>query len=225
MRRILWCCCCLMLAAPAWAAGNQNLGLLEKLADQFLKHELALRAATWKLGQLDRRLVVPACDKPKADWATPGVTTGATAVAVSCPDLGWALRIPVRIDEKRVGVALNRAMAPGEQITADDVRLVDISNPALAGNVLTDASQAIGQVMRTGAPTGAWLRNFMVRAPYLVRSNQQVKVMAQGDGFSAEAEGTALGNAAQGDQISVRLSTGRVVRGTVQADGSVAVVF
>ncbi|WP_158300930.1 flagellar basal body P-ring formation chaperone FlgA [Chromobacterium sp. ATCC 53434] len=131
----------------------------------------------------------------------------------------------MKINEKRVGVALNRAMAPGEQITADDVRLVDISNPALAGNVLTDASQAIGQVMRTGAPTGAWLRNFMVRAPYLVRSNQQVKVMAQGDGFSAEAEGTALGNAAQGDQISVRLSTGRVVRGMVQADGSVAVVF
>ncbi|MCD0491710.1 flagellar basal body P-ring formation chaperone FlgA [Chromobacterium violaceum] len=217
--------CWLFAAGAAWGAGVQDLARLEHLANLFLKRELEMRAATWTLGQLDRRLVVPACNTPKAEWAMPGVTTGSTFVAVSCPELGWSLRIPVRINEKRLGVVLNRAMMAGETISGGDVRLVDISNPALAGNVLTDASQAVGQVLRSGAPAGAWVRNFMVRAPYLVRSNQRVKVQAQGDGFSAEAEGTALGNAAQGDQISVRLSTGRVVLGVVQADGSVAVVF
>ncbi|MEO9384493.1 flagellar basal body P-ring formation chaperone FlgA [Chromobacterium phragmitis] len=224
MRRLIIILCGLVAAGAAWG-GAQDLAQLERLANLFLKRELEMRAATWTLGQLDRRLVVPACHTPRVDWATPGVTTGSTFVAVSCQELGWSLRIPVRINEKRLGLVLNRAMSAGETVTGEDVRLVDISNPALAGNVLTDASQAVGQVLRTGAPAGAWVRNFMVRAPYLVRSNQQVKVLAQGEGFSAEAEGTALGNAAQGDQISVRLSTGRVVRGMVQADGSVAVVF
>ncbi|WP_239690863.1 flagellar basal body P-ring formation chaperone FlgA [Chromobacterium sphagni] len=225
MRRLILWFCCLLATMPAWADGVQNLAQLEWLANQFLKHELELRAATWKLGQLDRRLALPACSRPKADWATPGVTTGATFVAVSCPDLGWSLRIPVSINEKRLGVVLSRPMAAGEMISAADVRLVDIANPALASNVLVDLNLAIGQVMRTGAPSGAWLRSFMVRAPYLVRSNQQVKVQAQGDGFAAEAEGMAMGNAAQGEQVTVRLSNGRVVRGTVQADGSVAVIF
>ncbi|MBM2882915.1 flagellar basal body P-ring formation chaperone FlgA [Chromobacterium amazonense] len=225
MRRLFLCGCCLLLALSARADGIQNLGVLEKLAEQFLKRELGLREASWKLGQLDRRLAVPACAKPKAEWANPAVTTGATAVLLSCPDLGWTLRLPVMINEKRLGVALNRAVAPGEQLTADDVRLVEISNPALASNVLTDASQAVGQVMRSGAPSGAWLRNFMVRAPYLVRVNQQVKVSAEGEGFAAEAEGMAMGNAALGEQVNVRLSTGRVVRGMVRQDGSVAVVF
>ncbi|AOZ51711.1 flagellar basal body P-ring formation chaperone FlgA [Chromobacterium vaccinii] len=225
MRRLIIGLCWLLAAGLAWGGGTQDLAQLERLANLFLKRELEMRAATWTLGQLDRRLAVPACKAPKADWATPGVTTGSTFVAVSCQELGWSFRIPVRINEKRLGVVLNRAMAAGETIGGDDVRVVDISNPALASNVLTDASQAVGQVLRTGAPAGVWLRNFMVRAPYLVRSNQRVKVLAQGDGFSAEAEGTALANAAQGEQISVRLSTGRVVRGAVQADGSVAVVF
>ncbi|POZ62132.1 flagellar basal body P-ring formation chaperone FlgA [Chromobacterium alticapitis] len=225
MRRLFLSCLCLLLALPAWAGGNQDLGQLEKLAGLFLKRELGLREASWKLGRLDRRLVVPACDKPKAEWANPSETTGATAVSLSCPELGWALRLPVMVDEKRLGVALSRAVAPGEQLNAADIRMVEISNPALASNVLTDASQAVGQVMRSGAPAGAWLRGFMVRAPYLVRVNQQVKVLAQGDGFSAEAEGMAMSNAARGEQVNVRLANGRVVRGTVQEDGSVAVVF
>ncbi len=214
-----------MFSLPLWAAGSQNLATLEKLADTFLKHELSLRAATWKLGSLDRRLVLPDCPKPKADWAVPGVTTGSTFIAVSCPEMGWSLRIPVLVNEKRLGVALTRPISAGEIVGESDVRLADVPNPALAGNVLSDVRQAIGQVMRSGAPAGAWLRNFMVRAPYLVRINQLVKVVASGDGFDAVADGTALGNATAGEQVTVRMGSGRVIRGIVQADGSVSVVY
>ncbi|WP_240315066.1 flagellar basal body P-ring formation chaperone FlgA [Chromobacterium haemolyticum] len=225
MRRLLlWMMCCVW-AVAASAAGMQDLGRLEALAGDFLRHELSMRPATWTLGQLDRKLAVPACAQPKADWATPGVTTGATFVAVSCPELGWALRIPVRINEKKMGVALSRAVAAGEVLSAADVRLVDVANPSLARNVLDDLQQAIGKTMRSGAPAGAWLRSFMVRAPYLVNSNQRVKVVASGEGFAAAADGLAIGNAAEGEQVSVRMASGRVIRGQVQADGSVMVIY
>jgi len=105
------------------------------------------------------------------------------------------------------------------------VRLVDVANPSLARNVLDDLQQAIGKTMRSGAPAGAWLRSFMVRAPYLVSSNQRVKVVASGEGFAAAADGLAIGNAAEGEQVSVRMASGRVVRGQVQADGSVMVIY
>ncbi len=216
---------CCAWAVLACAAGTQDLGRLEALAGDFLKHELSMRPATWTLGQLDRKLAVPACVQPKADWANPGVTTGATFISVSCPEQGWALRIPVRINEKKMGVALSRAVAAGEVLSAEDVRLIDVANPSLARNVLDDLQQAIGKTMRTGAPAGAWLRSFMVRAPYLVRSNQRVKVVASGEGFAAAADGLAIGNAAEGEQVSVRMTSGRVIRGQVLADGSVMVIF
>lgn len=216
---------CCAWAVLACAAGTQDLGRLEALAGDFLKHELSMRPATWTLGQLDRKLAVPACVQPKADWANPGVTTGATFISVSCPEQGWALRIPVRINEKKMGVALSRAVAAGEVLSAEDVRLIDVPNPSLARNVLDDLQQAIGKTMRTGAPAGAWLRSFMVRAPYLVRSNQRVKVVASGEGFAAAADGLAIGNAAEGEQVSVRMTSGRVIRGQVLADGSVMVIF
>ncbi|WP_374420131.1 flagellar basal body P-ring formation chaperone FlgA [Chromobacterium sp.] len=223
-RLFLWMTCCAW-AVLACAAGTQDLGRLEALAGDFLKHELSMRPATWTLGQLDRKLAVPACVQPKADWANPGVTTGATFISVSCPEQGWALRIPVRINEKKMGVALSRAVAAGEVLSAEDVRLIDVANPSLARNVLDDLQQAIGKTMRTGAPAGAWLRSFMVRAPYLVRSNQRVKVVASGEGFAAAADGLAIGNAAEGEQVSVRMTSGRVIRGQVLADGSVMVIF
>lgn len=216
---------CCAWAVLACAAGTQDLGRLEALAGDFLKHELSMRPATWTLGQLDRKLAVPACVQPKADWANPGVTTGATFISVSCPEQGWALRIPVRINEKKMGVALSRAVAAGEVLSAEDVRLIDVANPSLVRNVLDDLQQAIGKTMRTGAPAGAWLRSFMVRAPYLVRSNQRVKVVASGEGFAAAADGLAIGNAAEGEQVSVRMTSGRVIRGQVLADGSVMVIF
>ncbi|MDF0605057.1 flagellar basal body P-ring formation chaperone FlgA [Neisseriaceae bacterium TC5R-5] len=216
---------CWTLVSSCWAAGAQDLRQLEKLAEGFLKRELSLRPATWTLGQLDRKLVVPACSQPKADWANSNVTTGSTFIVLSCPDLGWSLRLAVRISEKKMGVVLNRAMTVGEILTEADVRLVDITNPALAQNVLSDPALLIGQSMRTGAPAGAWVRSFMVRPPYLVKSNQRVKVIAQGEGFTAVADGMAIANASLGEQVSVRLGSGRVIRGQVQADGSVAVIY
>jgi len=91
--------------------------------------------------------------------------------------------------------------------------------------VLNELALAVGQSMRSGAPAGSWLRNFMVHAPYAVRTGQPVKVSAGGDGFSVLSEGIANGNAAIGEAVSVRLSGGRVVRGMVQPDGTVSLSY
>ena len=52
-----------------------------------------------------------------------------------------------------------------------------------------------------------------------------MKVVASGEGFAAAADGLAIGNAAEGEQVSVRMTSGRVIRGQVLADGSVMVIF
>lgn len=215
----------MLLSSMVCAAANQDMVALEKLADRFMQQEVSHRQASYKLGRLDRRLVLPACASPKVDWSNAAQTTGNTSLVIVCPDSGWSIRLPVAINEKQLGVVLTRSVAAGEVLQAGDVKLVDIANPAMARNVLNELSLAVGQSMRSGAPAGSWLRNFMVHAPYAVRTGQPVKVSAGGDGFSVLSEGTANGNAAVGEAVSVRLSSGRVVRGMVQPDGTVSLAY
>ncbi|GGY02171.1 flagellar basal body P-ring formation chaperone FlgA [Paludibacterium paludis] len=213
-----------LIPAPLLAA-NQDLSRLEETARKFVAGELAQRKARWTIGRVDRRLAVPACDALFAGWAQGARQTGSTFVDVSCPSLGWSLRVPVSISETRVGVVANRALRAGETIGPDDVRLVDMPEGSATQTVLGDLSLAVGQTMTSGVPAGGWLRSFMVKAPVVVKMNQRVKVLAIGEGFMVSADGTAMANAAAGDSVPVRMGAGRVIRGTVREDGAVIVVF
>lgn len=226
MQKMLIWVVLVMLCCPAWAAGpNQDMAVLEKQAATFVQQELSTRQnATFRLGALSRHLVVPVCQQPVVTWANPLQTTGSTSLNLSCPEVGWTLRLPVTIIEKKMGVVLNHQVMAGDILQAGDVRLMEI-NPALARNALIDMSKAVGQSMRVSAPEGAVLQSYMVRAPFLVKANQPVRVVATGDEFIVSSEGVSLGNGAEGELVSVRMSSGRVVRGIVQQDGSIAINY
>nr|WP_294866899.1 flagellar basal body P-ring formation chaperone FlgA [uncultured Pseudogulbenkiania sp.] len=206
-------------------AATQNLAALEQAARRFVEQELRFRPASFTLGRLDPRLALPACEQPQVSWSAGAVPSGNSSLDLSCPAAGWSLRLPVTIAEKRMGVVATRPLKAGELLTPDDVRLAEMASPALSRNVLNRLDQAVGQSMRSSVPAGAWLRSFMLQRPDVVRTNQRVKVLAQGDGFVANAEGTARGNAAVGESVRVRMASGREVSGVAQADGSVLVSY
>lgn len=206
-------------------AATQNLVALEQAARRFVEQELRFRPATFTLGRLDPRLALPACEQPQVSWSAGAVPSGNSSLDLSCPAAGWSLRLPVTIAEKRMGVVATRPLKAGELLAPDDVRLAEMTSPALSRNVLNRLDQAIGQSMRSSVPAGAWLRSFMLQQPDVIRTNQRVKVLAQGDGFVAAAEGTARGNAAAGESVRVRMASGREVSGVAQADGSMLVSY
>lgn len=55
------------------------------------------------------------------------------------------------------------------------------------------------------------------------KAGQRVNVIASGDGFSANAEGQALNNAAVAQNARVRMISGQVVSGVVDADGNILI--
>jgi flagella basal body P-ring formation protein FlgA len=59
-----------LLPGLVLAAGNQDMSVLEKLADRFMQQEVSHRQASYKLGKLDRRLVLPPVRIPRVDWST-----------------------------------------------------------------------------------------------------------------------------------------------------------
>lgn len=198
---------------------------LEAPVKNFLQGELKGRAASYKLGHPTSSLRLPECVALAVNWP-PGVPmSGSTYVEVSCPSAGWSVRYPVSIAERRLGVMTTRRMQAGEVVAAADVRLAELPNTALGSNVLTSAEEVVGKTVRSGLPAGTWLRNFMMQAPLAVRANQVVQVVAEEGSFRVMADGIATNSAAVGENVSVRMPNGRMIRGTVRADGSVAVRF
>ncbi len=206
-------------------AATQNLAALEQAARRFVEQELRYRPASFTLGRLDPRLALPACEQPQVGWTPGAAPVGNSSLDLSCPSAGWSLRLLVTITEKRMGVVATRPLKAGEVLSQEDVKLVEMNSPALGRNVLNRLDQAIGQSMKSSVPAGGWLRSFMLQQPDVVRTNQRVRVVARGDGFAVNADGTARGNAAVGETVRVRMASGREVSGVVQADGSVLVSF
>ena len=58
-----------------------------------------------------------------------------------------------------------------------------------------------------------------------MRQGQRVKVISRGEGFEVANEGEALNDAAQGQIVRIKLGNGQVVKGIVDAAGSVVVSF
>lgn len=215
----------LSMGSLAKAAARQDVDQLVRAAQQFVENELKHRPSTFKMGKPDARVALPACDQLLVGWGNGAARTGATFVDVSCPSLGWSLRLPVTVTEKQFGVVTTRALRAGQILTAEDLKQVELVGAQHATRLVVDASQAVGKMLTTGLPLGAWLREFMLRAPQVIRANQPVKVAVSGKGFSIQAEGTAVNNASVGERASVRMASGRVVSGTVMEDGIIAVLF
>ena len=96
---------------------------------------------------------------------------------------------------------------------------------ALADNILTDSTQAMGHHTRFAVAAGTPLRGDMLRVPHAVRQGQTVPVVSAGPGFRVSSEGRAMNNAAPGESVRVRLANGQVVTGVAQPGGTVEVSF
>jgi flagella basal body P-ring formation protein FlgA len=198
---------------------------LEPTVTAFLKGELAVRAASFKLDRPRSSIQLPECASVVANWPPGASMSGHTFVELSCPDKGWSVRYPVTIEEKRMGLVTTRRIMAGETIAADDIKAAELPSQEQERGVFANPAEVIGKMARSGLSPGVWLRAYMVQAPLAVHTNQPVRVLA-GDGvFQVAADGTALNNGAVGDDIAVRMPGGRVVRGTIDAGGNVVVKY
>lgn len=193
-------------------------------ARQFAEASLAGSQARITVGMVDARLRLPACPAPlQSNWLN-GRLEGNTAVEMSCPKLGWNIRVPVRVERETMVVVMRRPVSAGSMLTAEDVALAP-ARGNMASVSVTALSEAIGQVVSQNLPAGLVLRRGLLRQPQVVRSGQKVQLVASDGGFQVSAEGVAQKNGSVGEVIGVRMPSGRVISGVVGADGAVEVRF
>jgi flagella basal body P-ring formation protein FlgA len=145
---------------------------------------------------------------------------GRTSVGVRCAGARpWTIYLQARISLQATYYTAARQIAPGETLSAADLVAHDGDLATLPQSVITDPSQAIGAVALVRIGAGLPLRQDTVRSTASVSIGQTVHVVASGEGFTISAEGSAMNNAAPGQQVRVKTSNGQIVTGIVK-DGS-----
>ena len=125
------------------------------------------------------------------------------------------------------GVALvpERTIYPGETITSEMVRSVDITNPNLATGFAADVGEIDGMVATRTLLPGRTIPVASLREAWAVERGSYVTIFFSEGGLTISAPGTPLQNASVGELIRVRnVDSGVIVSGTVMQNGTIRVV-
>lgn len=225
---MLACLSMAFLSGLAGAAGLQDLGIIRKTVDSFVKLNTAELPGqvTHTVGTIDPRLQLPACDLPEVFLPTGSRLWGNTTVGVRCQSATpWTIYVPVSVKIMAQVAVATHPLAAGQTVSQADVSLQHADLSQLPAGVIQDLSQVIGKTVISGAPSGQALRLDMLRAPQVIQQGQNVKLVAKGNGFQVSSEGKALANATLGQVISVRTQSGQIINGIARQNGVVEVNF
>jgi len=220
----------IVLAPPANAsdAASQSVASIQKVAREFvLTHARAYAGEPLiEVSTPDPRLRLAACSRPLIAELPPGSRpVGATTVGVRClGNTPWSIYVPVRVQIFANILVAARPLARGVPLTPTDITVSRQDLAAVAGNALTDASQAVGKRLRYPVATGAALNAGLLDLPPLVKRGQTVTIVSAGQGLEVRASGEALADGTSGETIRVRnLLTKKIIQATVLETGLVRV--
>lgn len=221
----------LLLAAPVATAqtpARQNLAQVARVAEQYLLVQAAGLPGQVKVlvAPLDQRVSLPACPAPEA-FQQPGARAwGKTTVGVRCAaPTAWTIYVQAQVSVLADYVAAAVPLAQGQPIDQAQLVLVKGDIAAMPNGIITDMSQAVGSSPLVSLPSGAPLRLDTLKRRPVVQQNQAVRLVSRGANFSVSGEAKSLGNAAEGQVVQVRTSSGSVVSGTARSGGVVEVSF
>lgn len=215
----------LLIAQPAWADAQQNHAGIRAAVEAFVRAQTSTLPGqvSIKVGEIDRRIALPACPELEAFLPPGGQLLGNGTVGVRCPagKKGWKLFVPVHVTATANMLITGKPLQQGQVLRAED--LASQSGELAQAGVLTDPMQAVGKILKYSIGAGQVLKQDMLREPYAVTQGQTVQLRIEMTGFKIHSEGQALGNAAEGQTVRVRTSSDQVVSGTARPGGIVEV--
>jgi flagellar basal body P-ring formation protein FlgA len=145
---------------------------------------------------------------------------GHTTVGMRCSgEHPWTLYLQAHVSVQATYYLAARAIAPGEVLTSADLVSREGDLTTMPQATVTDPSQAVGAVTLSRLAAGFPLRSDLLRSAGSISIGQTVQVVTGGDGFSISSAGSAMNNAAPGQQIRVKTPGGQIISGVVK-DGS-----
>ncbi len=159
----------------------------------------------------------PQCEAPVLTLSNNTRVWGNVSVSVRCGDQRRFIQAEVQVTGNYLVSA--RQLRRGVALTTSDLRQTTGRLDLLPPRALLLPKDAIGAVLLRDLSPGQPLTSAMLRRAWIVKSGQTVQVLAQSVGFSINSEGKAMGNAAVGQSVRVRMASGQIVSGIAGEDG------
>ena len=221
---------CLLLLCGALSLTAQPASAHTALLESRIAKLLAAghHGAEESAPRLRIRLLTPAtklallCEKPDLRLSGhPVRITGNRSVIARCGRKQHFIQINVSASG-RYWIAA-RLLKPGQTISPGDIQPLSGELDKLPAGLLLDANQIVGRTPTRTLRPGQPLTENQLRQRWLVVANQEVEIVAPGDGFLIHAKGKALNNAARNERVRLQTRSGRVVAATAVAEGRVSI--
>ncbi|MGP6378730.1 flagellar basal body P-ring formation chaperone FlgA [Yersinia bercovieri] len=165
----------------------------------------------------------PQCEMPEITLPTNARPWGNISLSVRCDGVRRFIQTQVQVSGRYV--VATRQLAAGAKITAQDVEMKQGRLDTLPPGALLEPHFAQGAVSLRQINAGQPLTRNMLRRLWIIKSGQDVKVLAQGEGFNVNSYGKAMNNAAIQDNLRVRMASGQIVSGVVGEDGTIRIML
>ena len=167
------------------------------------------------------RVSIRTCEQPLLSMSNNSRLWGNVNVLARCGNDKRYLQVNVQATGNYVVAAM--PIARGGKLEAGNVKLKRGRLDTLPPRTVLDINQLVDAISLRDLSPDQPIQLTQFRQAWRVKAGQRVNVIASGDGFSANAEGQALTNAAVAQNARVRMVSGQVVSGVVDADGNILI--
>ncbi|WP_144641630.1 flagellar basal body P-ring formation chaperone FlgA [Bordetella genomosp. 13] len=212
-------------SARAQAGATQDPAVLSATAQAYLRGQLADVPGTLDI-TLDpvRADRLPACTALTPFLSSPVRLRPRMSVGVRCAaPQTWTTYVQATVSVAGRYYVAARQINAGRVIGQADVEARDADLATLSPGIVTDASHVIGMRAGNRIAAGQPIKEAVLRSAQAIQRGQNVNIVISGKGFTVSGEGEALDNAAPGDRIQVRTTSGQIVSGIVRNAGLVEI--
>ena len=217
-----------LVTHQANAADLQSLPAIQAAAEQQVRSLLPANGGTIyiKADNLDGRLRLEKCLQPLEVFLPSGVgSSNRVTAGVRCSrGTQWTIYLALNIESEVSALVLNKALARGAAITAQDVSPQVQRIQGLASNAIRSMDELARQRLKRDLPSGTVLSPAMLQPEMLIKRGQQVTVVATVAGIEVRTTAVALSDGVASSRIRVKnLNSAKVVEGLVDSNSVVRV--
>lgn len=211
----------LLCSQTCLAAGTDMLGpALQNFLENY-QHTLPGRMSA-EIGPYPRSEKLLACQQWLISRPEGSKPWGQVSLAARCSaGPTQALYVSVRIRVEGPLLITTRQIANGTSLAESDLQTVEGELSAQPPDLIRNEQEAIGRITRSSIPAGQALRRSLLREESIIQAGQPVRLNLTTGQISVSNEGIAISNASRGQNIRVRLSSGKIISGIAREEGVV----
>lgn len=211
----------------AYAATDEQLEAIKDSAESFLESQIEVPnngTLSLESARIDSRIHATDCPEPLMP-SLPGRlnSSGNTSVLVECIADDWKVYVPVKAELMMPLVTAATSLSKGLTLSANDLNLTLVNSRTYRRGGYINTNDLIGSRIKRSVRAGDVVEKNDI---CMVCRNDSVIIKAVKGELSILTKGTALGDAALGDNVNVQNNKSkRIINGVVTAVGEISIRF